>query len=148
MENLLTTETKEFQNMKILYKAKKHWLYFVVPCLQMLIGSFGFVCVAFAGGIIKLFGFLLIYIFLKGLFALLLKIKTDIFLTENHLTISKGFFGSTITDIPLNKLEGISLSQNALGKLLNFGSLFVSTGGVHQTYLIKNPLELRSKIIY
>lgn len=44
-------------------------------------------------------------------------------ITENHLTLSKGVFSKNISDISLNKFEGLQLHQSILGKQLNFGNL-------------------------
>lgn len=147
MKNLLQATIQDFEHDQILYTAKKHWISFVLPVIMIIIGSLGVIFISFGMGIVKVIGFGLLYILYKGIVAILISLNTKVYLTETHLTISQGVFGKTITDIPLNKLEGIYLTQNLFGKILNFGSLLVSTGGVNQSYVIKNPMELRSKII-
>lgn len=147
MKNLLQATIQDFEHDQILYTAKKHWISFVLPVIMIIIGSLGVIFISFGMGIVKVIGFGLLYILYKGIVAILISLNTKVYLTETHLTISQGIFGKTITDIPLNKLEGIYLTQNLFGKILNFGSLLVSTGGVNQSYVIKNPMELRSKII-
>ena len=96
---------------------------------------------------LKLIGFGLLYLLYKGVVAILKFINTKIYLTEDHLTVSHGIFGKSVNDIPLNKLEAVFLNQNFLGRILNYGTLTTSTGEITQAYVIKNPMELRSKIV-
>ena len=72
---------------------------------------------------------------------------TKIFITADHLSISSGFITSNVVDIPLNRIEGVFLTQNFLEKILNCGSLLVTTGLVNLKYTIANPFELRKFII-
>lgn len=147
MKNLLDSSVQSENSPNIIYTASKHWISFVLPTIFILLGIIGIVFTSFGIGVLRIFGFGLLYLFYKGVTSILIILNTKIYLTEGHLTVSQGVFGKTITDVPINKLEGIYLTQNLLGKMFNFGSLLVSTGGVNQSYVIKNPMELRSKII-
>jgi len=147
MKNLLDSSVQPEIAPNILYTASKHWISFVLPVIFILLGIIGIVFTTFGMGMLRLIGFGLLYLLHRGVSTILTILNTKIYLTEGHLTISQGVLGKTITDVPIHKLEGIYLTQNLLGKILNFGSLFVSTGGVNQSYVIKNPIELRSKII-
>lgn len=88
-----------------------------------------------------------VMLFLKGVYSLLINMSIRIVLYENQLTLKGGLFSKFITDIPLNKYEGLELHQSFLGRILAYGSLVVTTGGVSQRYKIKKPLELRENII-
>jgi uncharacterized membrane protein YdbT with pleckstrin-like domain len=150
MKNLLT-ESESF-NTVIRYEAKIHWVSYIVPIFFITIGSIGVLEFLLLGykfmisviGIICMF---LIYLFIKGLLRVFKNRSTKILVTENHLTFSTGIFGNTLSDLSLNKLEGIHLHQSFLGKTLNFGTLVVSTGNVINTYIIENPMELRKYLI-
>lgn len=149
MKNLLdiNPELKVVNKKEILYVAKKHWISFVIPISMMIIGIVGVLPVFFGIGILRIIGFGLLYILFKGLTILLKNISTKVYVTEDHITISQGFLTNTINDISLKKLEGIYLGQGIFGRMLNYGTLFVSTGEVAQQYTIKNPIELRKYII-
>ena len=147
MKNLLHLETNPIHETEIIYNAEKHWTSYVFPVMFTVVGVIGFIPLILGSGSIRMIGIILLYIFFRGVKSLAEIIKTKIYLTKEHITISTGIFGSTVSDIALKKLEGISLSQNFIGRLLNFGTLSVSTGEVRQKYIIKNPMQLRSKII-
>lgn len=91
MKNLLDlspTFTEGLSNQKIIYTARKHWISFVIPIFLMVIGIVGVLPVFLGIGFVRLIGFGLLYLFFKGLIALLKKISTKIYLTEDHITIS------------------------------------------------------------
>lgn len=131
------------------YEAKIHWISNAIPILFIIVGSIGIIEFLLLGyknilgffGIISLF---LMYLFIKGLLRFIQNKKTRIYVTDNHLTFSTGIFGNTLSDLSLNKLEGIHLHQSFLGKTLNFGTLVISTGGISNTYIIENPMALRN----
>jgi hypothetical protein len=147
MKNLLETTTFQESNHLIIYEAQKHWISLVIPILFIVVGIIGILPAVSGAGILKFIGFFLLFLLFKGLKALLSFINIKIYLTENYLTIIQGVFGKTTLDIPIQKLEGIILNQNFLGKMLNFGTLTVTTGEVAQQYIIKNPEELRDVIL-
>ncbi|WP_343642365.1 PH domain-containing protein [Chryseobacterium sp.] len=150
MKNLLADS--EAHTPHIYYTAKIHWISYIIPVLLILIGSVGVISFLLLGytsmaSIIGLFSLFLIYIFIKGLIRLLRSRSTKIYVTDNHLTFTTGVLGKTLFDLSLNKLEGMHLHQSFLGKVLNFGALVVTTGGVKNTFFIKHPLELRDAIL-
>lgn len=147
MNNLLNSSFQSERDSKILYTANKHWISLVIPIIYILVGLVGIVFTSFGVGFLKLIGLGLLYLLYKGIIAILKYINTKIYLTEDHLTVTYGILGKSVNDIPLNKLEAVILTQNFLGRILNFGTLTASTGDVTQAYVIKNPMELRSKII-
>ncbi|NAW51885.1 PH domain-containing protein [Elizabethkingia argentiflava] len=150
MKNLLK-DTETF-NPIIHYEAKIHWISYVLPVFFIIIGSVGvisFLLLEYKDmidfpGLISLF---LIYLFIRGLLRLLRNRSTKIYITDNHLTFSTGILGKTLSDLSLNKLEGMLLHQSFLGKALNFGTLVVTTGDVTNTYFIEHPMELRNAIM-
>jgi hypothetical protein len=134
------------QNEKKLYEAKIPWISNVFSILLMIIGFFGFLILTFTD-IAQILGIGLIYLFAKGLFKLLNNLNTKIYLRYKQVSIETGVLSKQVQDISINKLEGITVTQNIIGKLFNFGSLIISTGGIHCNYYISNPMEFRNKII-
>ena len=134
-------------NEKIsLYEPKNHWISYLIPIILLTIGSLGILSNLIDRGTFQISSLLYIYFLYTGVINLTKIINTKITLSENYLSISKGIFGRTITDISLEKLEGIFFSQNFIGKKLNFGILIITTGKIHQKYVIKDPMILREKI--
>lgn len=120
---------------KMIYRTEVHWISYVFPIILIILG-------------VLLIGFIIPIIFIiRGVSSLLINSSISIYLYENQLTVRSGVFSTRITDIALNKYEGLNLHQSALGNLLNYGTLHVTTGGVSQRYKIKKPLELRKYII-
>ena len=135
------------QNEKKLYEAKIPWISNVFSILLMIIGFFGFLILTFTDRFAQILGIGLIYLFAKGLFKLLNNLNTKIYLRSKQVSIETGVLSKQVQDISINKLEGITVTQNIIGKLFNFGSLIISTGGIHCNYYISNPMEFRNKII-
>lgn len=151
MEDLLTNFKTSSEPIK--YEAKIHWFSYVIPIFFITIGSIGVLYFLLLGhafmfgfmGIISLF---LIFLFIKGIIKVIRNKNTKIYVTDNYLTLSTGILGKTFSDISLNKVEGMWVHQSFLGKMLNFGSLVVTTGGVSHLYSIENPMELRNFLTY
>ena len=147
MKNLLHTGEQDQLHTDIEYKAEQHWIIYVVPIVYVVVGVVGILPAIFGVGILRLVGFALLFLLFKGCKRILEIQKTKIFLSSTHLCIQQGILSNTLNDIALEKLEGIQLNQSLMGKYLNFGTLYVSTGEISQQYKIKNPLALRSKIL-
>ena len=135
------------QNEKKLYEAKIPWISNVFSILLIIMGFFGFLILTFTDRFAQILGIGLIYLFAKGLFKLLNNLNTKIYLRYKQVSIETGVLSKQVQDISINKLEGITVTQNIIGKLFNFGSLIISTGGIHCNYYISNPMEFRNKII-
>ncbi|WP_285449714.1 PH domain-containing protein [Weeksella virosa] len=73
--------------------------------------------------------------------------STIIILSDRLLTIKTGIFSKRISDISLQRIEGINIHQSFLGKTLNYGTIHVSTGEINHRYFISNPVQLRSAIL-
>lgn len=130
-----------------IFVAQHHWISYLLPILMIPIGLFGIVIAFFGVGVLRILGFLLLYILFRGVKSLLRICRTKIYLTAEYLTISQGVLSRTTSDIALKKLEGVEVRQNLVGKILNYGTLQVSTGEISQRYLISNPLEFRNQIL-
>lgn len=150
MKNLLAEA--DTSNPTIIYEAKIHWISYVLPIFFIAVGSVGVIFFLLLGykyilGFIGIISLFLVYLFIRGLLRLLRNRSTKIYVTDNHLTFSTGILGKILSDLSLNRLEGIFLHQSLLGKALNFGTLVVTTGDVTNTYFIENPMELRNNLI-
>lgn len=150
MKNLLT----DFDTISepVNYEAKIHWISYVVPVLYIIFGSVGVLYILLLGyksilGFIGIIALFLAFLFIKGVIKLLQNRSTKVYVTDHHVSFSTGILGKTLSDLSLNKLEGMQLHQSLLGKTLNFGTLVVTTGDVTNTYFIENPMELRKILL-
>lgn len=79
----------------------------------------------------------------------LIRIKTtELVLTDKRVIAKFGFIRRQTVEISLNKVEGISVEQGLLGRLLNFGSVGINgTGGSKAPIpYINTPLLFRKEV--
>ena len=151
MNNLPTNFKTSSESVN--YEAKVHWISYVIPVFFIVIGSVGVLYFLLLGykfmlGFIGIISLFLIFLFIKGIIAVIRNKNTKIYVTDNHLSFTTGILGKIRSDLSLIKLEGMQLHQSFLGKTLNFGSLIVTTGGMTHSYFIANPMELRNVLLH
>ncbi|MCY1661060.1 PH domain-containing protein [Chryseobacterium sp. SL1] len=151
MKDLLTDFKTSTESVN--YEAQVHWISYVIPVFFIVIGSVGVLYFLLLGykfmlGFIGIISLFLIFLFIKGIIAVIRNKNTKIYVTDNHLSFTTGILGKTRSDLSLIKLEGMQLHQSFLGKTLNFGSLIVTTGGMTHSYFIANPMELRNVLLH
>lgn len=137
-----------------IYSTGLHWVSYISPLILIVLGLFGFpkLFTLFAEilegrtdiiSMNNVLGLILMFILFRGVYSLLLNKSTAVLLFDRSLTFTKGILGKQYVDISLSKYEGLSLSQDIMGRILNYGTLSITTGGITQKYRIKNPMELR-----
>ncbi len=150
MKNSFNTITAKNE---AIYTTKLHWISYIKPVLLMVISLPLLVFSLFSyyyaiGSTFKIiFALFFAYLAFKGIVGILSNRMTKIYLTPNYLTLETGILAKNLNDIALNKYEGISVHQNLLGRILNYGVLVISTGEIAQAYQIENPLVLRKNIL-
>ena len=138
MTNLLTDVETSSYSEPILHESKLHWIAYLLPYTYIFIGAFGILPMIMVKGFAQIIGIVLFVFFCKGVYKVVQKKRTRIFITEKYLTISTGIFSTTVTNVRLSKVEGIFLVQSLLGKLLNYGSLIVTTGELSYRYNVQH----------
>jgi len=75
-------------------------------------------------------------------------VSEEYYITNRRLIIKKGFFTDTITDIPIEKLEGLSFSQGFWGNLFKYGTIrILGLGGSRPCIItVKKPYAVRQQI--
>lgn len=148
MKDLLTDFKTSTESVN--YEARVHWISYAIPVFFIIIGSLGVfsLLISFDLGIIGIISLFLAFLFIKGITRVIRNKNTKIYVTDNYLTFSTGILGKTFSDISLSKLEGMQFNQSFLGKMLNFGTLVVTTGEVTHSYFIENPMELRNVLLH
>ena len=83
-----------------------------------------------------------------GIQALVLILTTEFAVTNRRIIAKRGFIRRHTLEMLLGKVESISVHQNILGRLLNFGTVTViGTGGTRESFrAIANPMRVRRNI--
>ncbi|MCP1251496.1 PH domain-containing protein [Elizabethkingia sp. S0634] len=62
------------------------------------------------------------------------------------MTITTGIINKTTVDISLYRVEGTKVYQSILGRIFNYGRVYVSTGEITKRFVIANPKEFKDNI--
>ncbi|MCS6880467.1 MAG: PH domain-containing protein [Oscillochloridaceae bacterium] len=149
-------------NEKILFTARVHPAVFL-PSVFSFIASIGFFAYALSTGsqgdvasgllagilLLTTVGFFL-YSILLGIQALVIILTTEFAVTNRRVIAKRGFIRRHTLEILLPKVESISVNQNLLGRLLNFGTVTVTgTGGTRESFgVIVEPVEVRKRVTH
>lgn len=149
MRNLLINTSETTCSQPILYNAQLHWISYMTPFLQCALGALGFIGLLISSwfSLFAIISYFLIFLFIQGLIKIQRNRSTKIYITENYLSISTGILNKSIIDLKLEKTEGMVLYQSFLGRILEYGTLMVSTGDLQQKYVVEKPMKLREKLL-
>lgn len=130
---------------EIKYKADIHWYIFAYPVILLLLSAF------FSSAQTGLFYYVSIFLLLSGLFQLikriLLKMGAEYVVTNKKVILKSGILNRDALELVLNKCEGIRINRSLMGRMLGFGSIVVTTGGVTNKFdFITNPIKFRNEI--
>lgn len=130
---------------EIKYKADIHWYIFAYPVILLLLSVF------FSSAQTGFFHYVSLFLLLSGLFQLikriLLKMGTEYVVTNKKVILKSGILSRDALELVLNKREGIRINQSLMGRMLGFGSIVVTTGGVTNKFdFITNPIKFRNEI--
>ena len=92
--------------------------------------------------------FFFLYSIWLGLKALIIFTTSEFGVTNRRVIAKTGFIRRHTVEMLLSKIESISVNQNVLGRLLNFGTVTViGTGGTKESFRgISDPIVIRKKI--
>jgi uncharacterized membrane protein YdbT with pleckstrin-like domain len=133
----------------VVYKASLHWALFLSTVFWALLtiaaavysyvsGDKDFITVSFI-----LLGFTLIAFFN----AFIKKYTSEYIITNRRLILKRGLISRKSVELYLAKCEGISIDQGILGRILGYGTLITTTGGVTNKFRkIKDPIIFRNHI--
>jgi uncharacterized membrane protein YdbT with pleckstrin-like domain len=145
-------------NEKILFTARVHPAVFL-PSIVSFISSIAFVIYTISteskGDTVLDFlpgflgaGIFFFYSIVLGLQALIIMLTTEFAVTNRRVIAKTGFIRRHTLEILLPKIESVSVNQDILGRLLNFGTVTVTgTGGTKESFrAIVDPIGVRKKI--
>ena len=136
--------------------AHKHWVIFVVPVLQLLMGlvligigyKIGDLWLRL-GWLMRVLGFL-VFAFgaLHLLGAWLTRVTTELAVTNRKVIGKWGLISRRTIEQRLDKVDSIEVEQTILGRILGYGTVEVRGSGVSMTPLrmIAGPLTFRRRV--
>ena len=135
---------------EIVYTTKLHWKSLILPIVLVLVATlpslYGYFALEFKAKAIFLFVALVPLVIL--LIAVIKRNASEFAVTNMRVAIYLGVMSSQSFEIMLNKIESITVDQDLMGKMLNYGSVVVGgTGGTKEKFTnIQSPFQLRKKI--
>lgn len=147
-------------NEKIFFTARVHPAVFL-PSIVSFVGGIAFVIYTIstaskgdtgsgvlAGFLLLIAGMFFFYSIMLGLQALIIMFTTEFAVTNRRVIAKTGFIRRHTLEMLLPKIESVSVNQNILGRLLNFGTVTVTgTGGTKESFrAIVEPIGVRKKI--
>ena len=140
-KNLLSGE-------EIKYVAKLHFFLFVQPIILLLIGAFLASSPKEISAMTHYAGLLILFFGIISLLSrILIKVGSSYAVTNKRVILKTGVISRKAVDLVLAKCEGLHIKQSVLGRIFNFGTITVTTGGVSSSYsYIADPLAFRKEI--
>lgn len=140
-------ENNLLQGEEIKFEANLHWLVYFWPIFLTIVA---FALCGFAiymhyttAGLIGLGVFLLIIFF----WCLEINGGKRYVVTNKRVIFKKGFIKRTSFDLMLQKCEGVMVEQSIMGRILNYGTVIVTTGEATNNYsYIRNPFGFSTAI--
>lgn len=133
---------------QVLYQARMHWFAYAGPVILVVLGVAGFCCSFFFDARYYAHTWSAIPLGLLWLGYRYLKFQSYEFVVTNKRVILKtGIISRKIVELQLSKTEAIAFAEGILGRVLGFGTIYVTTGGVANTYrMIAEPFMFRRAI--
>lgn len=140
---------------EILYTGKVSKAIFIGPVCSLIVGA---VAICVGGSLplenetdVELLLFVGAAFGVYGLLSFVSKIFTALFteftITNKRCILKKGFISIVVSDIALDKCEGMVFNQSLLGRILGFGRVGATTGGNSQTFGgLADPIDFRNQL--
>lgn len=138
-------ENHLLKDEQICYQAKIHWIIFAVPffltiatlillTMNSILSLLAYICLALAtifwiNNTIRYF-------------------TSEYAVTSKRVIVKLGFIRRQTVELLLHRVEGIQVSQDILGRLLGYGSLYIiGTGGTRDPInLVSDPISFRNHV--
>lgn len=128
---------------KVVYTAHLHNIIYLLPFLVFLL--FLILCLAIPSGttfIIVFFALLFCFIWAINIYG-----GRQFVLTTRRVIIKEGIIKRKVHELMLRKCEGIQVEQTIVGRIFNYGTLYVTTGEQTNSYkMIKDPVIFSTRI--
>ncbi|MGL5937209.1 MAG: PH domain-containing protein [Phocaeicola sp.] len=136
---------------EIKYKADLHWYIFIYPAVILFSATLLLLGSLFRSIFSDICYYVGLFLLFLGLFQLikraLMKVGNEYVITNKRVILKTGIISQDALELILNRCEGVRVTQSLLGRILGFGSIFVTTGGVmNDFHYIANPIKFRNEI--
>ena len=120
------------------------WAVYLAPVIMM---SFGAAWALAGGGLPGLI--LVVAGVLAGAGAFIRQATSEFAVTTDRVVVKTGLLSRNTIEIQLAKVESVQVSQDIVGRLLNYGTITVAgTGGTHEPFtLIDDPMAFRKAVL-
>jgi len=135
---------------QVLYRTQLHWIT-VAPALAVLVVAGLFTIATALPAAVVLFpvGLVLFIVgFALGVWRYISYATSEVAITDQRLLAKVGVFRPRSIDVSLGKVESLTVEQGWLGRLLDYGSVVVtSTGGRRDVFRdIESPAEFMRQV--
>ena len=128
---------------RVIYTASLHSIIYLLPCLAYL--PFLTLCIAIPSDVT--FIITLFALICCAMWAVQIYGGKQFVLTSKRVIIKEGIIWRKVSELMLRKCEGIQVEQSILGRILNYGTLLVTTGEQTNSYkMIKDPITFSTRI--
>ena len=129
---------------RVTYRGTISWAVYLAPVIMM---SFGAAWALAGGGLPGLI--LVVAGVLAGAGAFIRQATSEFAVTTDRVVVKTGLLSRNTIEIQLAKVESVQVSQDIVGRLLNYGTITVAgTGGTHEPFtLIDDPMAFRKAVL-
>jgi len=133
-------------NEKVIYKGNLHWWIYMKNVLLILLGVI--ICSSAKSSGANAVGGILVFFALIGLVGAYMRSKSSEFVVTNRrIMLKTGVLKRKLVELQLNRAEGLSVDQGIIGRMFNFGSIIVTSGGVKEVFSpIAQPFEFKKQV--
>lgn len=135
-------------NEKIVYRAQLHWWIYGRSVLLVILGA----VIALVFGkheAVKILGALLVVIGVLGIInAYVRASSTEFAVTNRRIMIKTGIAKRRLVELQLNRSEGLIIDQGIIGRIFNYGTIIIRSGGtMEETFSpVADPYEFKRQI--
>ena len=138
-------------NERVLYKTRLHWVLFLRPAALFVAGLIltGLLWRVSQVDWLWYLGVAVVAAaLLWGLVHYVELMTSEFAVTDTRLIFKVGLVARYTTELLLNKVESIGVTQGLVGRLLNFGDLTVTgTGGAREIFQrVRDPIAFRNHV--
>lgn len=125
---------------KVCYQARLHWWIYILPSVFIMVSVY-LLFGEFAVFIQCAAGALLIISIWNLLNRIVLALTSDFIVTNKRVILKTGLIRRSLSELQLNKAEGIIFDESLFGRVLGYGTILVTTGGITNRYpYIESPM--------
>lgn len=129
--NFLKSQLQSGEEIK--YRARIHYFLFVEPLCLFMVG--GFILCDVSVPIMKWLGITVLFLGLVSLVQrIFVKVGSLFVVTNRRVILKTGIVRRRVSELVLNKCEGLQATQSVTGRIFGYGKLVVTTGGATNCY--------------